>query len=187
MQTFYFMDGIQPDAQSKKLMRRHVMKGKNAGRRINRPSRLALQEERKNKIVHDGIKKPIRAAETLNYKQRLRDADWIYLSLNSAARSFGNVLLPFSLKAQITPASLKVINTCKPCFSITYIRHERINWLVFACVADRMYPAHLGLSLHEGKMMWMHMLAADSECKSLKRSLRLYLHCLLTYVCSVSV
>ncbi|RAL03640.1 uncharacterized protein BO80DRAFT_349697 [Aspergillus ibericus CBS 121593] len=37
--AFYFIDGIQPDRASKKQMRRHVMKGKNAGKRLHRASR----------------------------------------------------------------------------------------------------------------------------------------------------
>ncbi|KAF4448617.1 hypothetical protein F53441_7993 [Fusarium austroafricanum] len=38
-QTFFFVDGLHADKSSKKLMRRHVMKGKNAGKTFHRPSR----------------------------------------------------------------------------------------------------------------------------------------------------
>ncbi|RGP75148.1 hypothetical protein FLONG3_5832 [Fusarium longipes] len=37
---FLFVDGLHTDKTSKKLMRRHVMKGKNAGKTFHRPSRV---------------------------------------------------------------------------------------------------------------------------------------------------
>lgn len=40
---FLFVDsGTQHDRTAKKRMRQHVMKGKNAGRKISRPSKLSL-------------------------------------------------------------------------------------------------------------------------------------------------
>ncbi|KAJ5574042.1 uncharacterized protein N7459_008469 [Penicillium hispanicum] len=39
--TFHFIDGVQPDRKAQRSMRRHVMKGKNAGKKLHRPSRLA--------------------------------------------------------------------------------------------------------------------------------------------------
>ncbi|KAH7182594.1 uncharacterized protein B0J16DRAFT_343928 [Fusarium flagelliforme] len=39
-QTFFFVDGLKADRKSKKLMRRHVMKGKNAGKTFHRPSKV---------------------------------------------------------------------------------------------------------------------------------------------------
>ncbi|CAG9990899.1 unnamed protein product [Clonostachys byssicola] len=38
--NFFFIDGIQADRNTKKQMRRHVMKGKNAGKKFHRPSKL---------------------------------------------------------------------------------------------------------------------------------------------------
>jgi hypothetical protein len=38
-QKFFFVDGLHADKTSKRLMRRHVMKGKNAGKTFHRPSR----------------------------------------------------------------------------------------------------------------------------------------------------
>ncbi|EHK20396.1 uncharacterized protein TRIVIDRAFT_48760 [Trichoderma virens Gv29-8] len=40
--TFFFVDGAQTDRAAKKLVRSHVMKGKNAGKRFHRRSRLQL-------------------------------------------------------------------------------------------------------------------------------------------------
>ncbi|CAI6100779.1 unnamed protein product [Clonostachys chloroleuca] len=38
--NFFFIDGIQADKNTKKQMRRHVMKGKNVGKKFHRPSKL---------------------------------------------------------------------------------------------------------------------------------------------------
>jgi UDP-N-acetylenolpyruvoylglucosamine reductase len=40
-QNFFFVDGLKADKNSKKLMRQHVMKGKNAGKTFHRPSRTS--------------------------------------------------------------------------------------------------------------------------------------------------
>jgi hypothetical protein len=54
--NFFFVDGLQADRASKKLMRRHVMKGKNAGKTFHRPSKA-------NQVVRyhamDRIARPI--------------------------------------------------------------------------------------------------------------------------------
>jgi hypothetical protein len=55
-QSFFFVNGLQADKTSKKLMRQHVMKGKNAGKTFHRPSRTS-------QVVHyrpmDRIARPI--------------------------------------------------------------------------------------------------------------------------------
>ncbi|KAG5665381.1 hypothetical protein KAF25_009506 [Fusarium avenaceum] len=40
-QNFFFVNGLKADKNSKKLMRQHVMKGKNAGKTFHRPSRTS--------------------------------------------------------------------------------------------------------------------------------------------------
>lgn len=47
MTGFIFVDGRQPDRSTQRRMRRHVMQGKNAGRTLDRPSRLPPAEKRK--------------------------------------------------------------------------------------------------------------------------------------------
>lgn len=111
MTTFYFLDGRDADPESKRLMRRHVMKGKNAGKRVHRGSRLALQKARALAAKYPD--NPLQPVVHYSYQQRVRDMNWIYLSLGSAARSFGNVLQPFSLPFEVTVESLSVINKCK--------------------------------------------------------------------------
>ncbi len=39
---FHFVDALSTDRQAKKLMRQHVMRGKNAGRKLNRPTKAAF-------------------------------------------------------------------------------------------------------------------------------------------------
>lgn len=111
MTTFYFLDGRDADPESKRLMRRHVMKGKNAGKRIHRGSRLALQKARA--VAAKYPDNPLQPVVHYSYQQRVRDMNWIYLSLGSAARSFGNVLQPFSLPFEVTVETLSVINRCR--------------------------------------------------------------------------
>ncbi|KAJ5259615.1 hypothetical protein N7478_012596 [Penicillium angulare] len=43
--SFHFIDGYQPSRESKRLMRRHVMKGKNIGKTIQRGSRSGKQAD----------------------------------------------------------------------------------------------------------------------------------------------
>lgn len=45
-QTFLFVDGVHPGPKEKRQMRRHVMKGKNAGRSLQRVSRFKGQTAR---------------------------------------------------------------------------------------------------------------------------------------------
>lgn len=160
MTTFYFVDGRDADRESKRLMRRHVMKGKNAGKRVHRGSRLALQKARA--VAAKYPDKPLQPVVHYSYEQRVRDMNWIYLSLGSAARSFGNVLQPFSLPFEVTVESLGVINRCKS-GTHAWIVHYCTNELVFTCVVDRLYPAYLGLSLHDAKLMWLKLLSTDKE------------------------
>ncbi|KAL7953566.1 hypothetical protein V8C34DRAFT_296612 [Trichoderma compactum] len=86
--TFYFVDGAQTNRAAKKLARSHVMKGKNAGRKVHRRSRLQLAPPRVNagerKIIlrrdldksqkefHYSSRKALyHLSETFNYVTRL--------------------------------------------------------------------------------------------------------------------
>lgn len=106
--TFYFVNGISPDEPSKKLMRRHVMKGKNAGKTIRRRSRLDLQvaQYRPNTAGN-----PSHISENLNEEDQ--SADWRYESPNRLDTRFGDAFLTFSLPVEVTPNSREIINECK--------------------------------------------------------------------------
>lgn len=99
--TFYFIDGVQPDESSKKLMRRHVMKGKNAGKKVHRTSKLRVKKIDSHLI-------PIRNA--------IPPAAWGGRQVDTpVTRSCEKSLLAFefSLPLHISPDSARIINECK--------------------------------------------------------------------------
>lgn len=104
--TFCFVDGITNDEKSKKLMRRHVMKGKNAGRKIQRRSRLDVQVSRNHPRISDDQKNQI---------GRVHHSEWRYLSPKSLSIELGNTFFTLSLPVEVTPYSLDVINKCELC------------------------------------------------------------------------
>lgn len=106
--TFYFIDGMKADRESKKLMRQHVMKGKNAGKTFHRPSRLALAE-----APRPGAADGFYPQHARYCNQEERYAYWMHLSERTAMGSIGNMPLPFSLPVEVMPKSLTVINRCK--------------------------------------------------------------------------
>lgn len=108
--TFYFIDGLQADRASKKLMRRHVMQGKNVGKKFHRPSKVAAEKVRRQAVGegpdHDSLRAPCHDPEG-------RHAYSMRLSARTAMRSAKHVLLPFSLPVEVTPRLLAVMNQCK--------------------------------------------------------------------------
>jgi hypothetical protein len=106
---YYFIDGIEADRASKKLMRRHVMKGKNAGKTFHRPSRVASEKARRTGTVDGSCAPP--AARCCDPEGRY--VYWMHLSARTVVRDVGDMLLPISLPVEVTPQSLKVINQCK--------------------------------------------------------------------------
>lgn len=107
--TFFFVNGIANDEKSKKLMRRHVMKGKNAGKKIHRRSRLDLQVTQSQFNVSDG---PSHIHTERNQFDHMNHTDWRYLSPDRVSIQHGNIFLTFSLPVEVTPYSLEVINKC---------------------------------------------------------------------------
>lgn len=133
-QTFYFIDGFNADRASKKLMRRHVMKGKNTGKTLHRPSRLGLQVAQ-------------RPANT-----------------NQVTEATGNPLLTFSFPVEVTPYAVKIIDDCKCTITPWTLWKPLTRLLeVFSLSADRLYPVQLGLSLDEAKRKWFRFLFADES------------------------
>lgn len=91
-QTFLFIDGIDADQASKRLMRRHVMKGKNAGKTLHRPTRPDLRAVR---------------------RQAYAKAHPNLCPENQVTAVFGNPLLTFSFPVQVTPRAIQTINDCE--------------------------------------------------------------------------
>lgn len=98
-QTFIFIDGVQPTKSSKRLMRHHVMKGKNAGKRFHRSSRTALNTHEPR------VFEPTRHIQPWSHVEKK--------PVSSVDRSFGDAILTSSLPmVEIHPHSLNIINQC---------------------------------------------------------------------------
>lgn len=91
-------------------MRRHVMKGKNAGKKIHRRSRLDLQVTQSQLNVSDG---PSHIHTERNQFDHMNHTDWRYLSPDRVSIQHGNIFLTCSLPVEVTPYSLEVINKCE--------------------------------------------------------------------------
>ena len=108
--TFYFVDGIQADKTSKRLMRRHVMKGKNAGKRFHRPSKLGLQVAQRQPDINETTLSSRIYGDLNEVECR---SNWRYVSPTTVARSCEKSFLIFSLPVEVPPASMKIINECE--------------------------------------------------------------------------
>lgn len=100
---FYFIDGYQPDRTSKKLMRRHVMKGKNAGKKFHRASRrtLAINSHQLESTKVGGL-------------DRRPSAGGISEAPSTVDKAFGDAILSSSLPmVEVSQSSLKIINQCE--------------------------------------------------------------------------
>jgi len=97
--TFQFVDSsAKVDRVTRKLMRSHVMKGKNAGKTVHRRSRLEL-----------GAGRTPCGDASLPNGARKRNAE----ELGPVARNLGNVLRTFQFPVELGESSLKIINQCK--------------------------------------------------------------------------
>jgi hypothetical protein len=104
--TFQFVDGASVDNTTRKLIRRHVMKGKNAGRKIHRPSKLVAK--RRPGDCH--------AFQQLTCIPKSKtDLQCVAPYHGMVARSFHNSLLSlsFPFEFELTPHSTKVISQCE--------------------------------------------------------------------------
>lgn len=153
--AFHFVDVLRTDKASKRLMRRHVMKGKNAGRTIHRRARREAPRCRRPEIVTSR-----REEET--EVQKLK-------SPAAMPQCLQRQTLGLSTPVGLTPYSLGVINKCTgkhPIRRIRIVAKSQIPFIVFAYVADRMYPVHLGLTLEDTKRLWLQLLVTDEASTS---------------------
>lgn len=103
--TFHFVNGSKVDRNARRLLKSHVMKGKNAGKKIHRQSRL-------NAVSHNPSRwEALQLTHHASHEARLlaySRSTWP--ATNS--RALGNVLLTASYPAQLTPYSTQVVNQC---------------------------------------------------------------------------
>lgn len=96
--TYQFVDVTRLDRATKRSMRSHVMRGKNAGKNFHRPSKFNLPNR------------------TMQLQQ---------LWTPSSARGLGSVFLSLSLPLDLSPRSLEVLGQCKDCNSRNISRCRR--------------------------------------------------------------
>lgn len=116
--TFHFMDGLQAGPDSKKQMRRHVMMGKNAGKKVHRPSKRDLNSRPKPMPLVRGY--PALASTSLSQPgDRIEDHKgevaeiWKHVAPNVIGRNIGNTLITLSVPVQLTTYSLTVVDQCE--------------------------------------------------------------------------
>ena len=111
-QDFFFIDGIHADEASKRLMRRHVMRGKNVGRTLHRPSRLKTRVPR-SQAQPVATLAICDSADDL--EQHKDGPDWLlpFPRAVMPSKRLGSGFSLLRLPVGVTPESLEVINECK--------------------------------------------------------------------------
>ncbi|CAK7213093.1 hypothetical protein SBRCBS47491_001685 [Sporothrix bragantina] len=134
--AFMFVDGRQNDRLTKRRMRRHVMQGKNAGKTIHRPSRIA-----QGKIVKAGGNGchldsfvPFPASPTPLATEPAK------LSLT---RRFGSVVTTIQTPVAMTPVAWQTIDD------------------YFNGTVERVYAPGFGVAFDLAKPIWFQSMFAD--------------------------
>lgn len=101
--SFQFVDGTNIDNITRKTIRSHVMKGKNARRTVHRPSRLTLTRR----------PPPGHKAAQRTPRESRKEEDSTSISMN-VSRNLGSLFLTVKFPIELTPHSVKVVNQCEP-------------------------------------------------------------------------
>lgn len=106
---FFFVDAVRADRNDKKLMRRHVMKGKNTGKKFHRQSRLAAGGP---KIVQAW--RPLRPPGVKDQGSHdiLVSSKGLSRFEDGVDRPFGDAFHAFGLRVNIPPPAMQVVNEC---------------------------------------------------------------------------
>ncbi|KAH8898898.1 hypothetical protein GQ53DRAFT_878165 [Thozetella sp. PMI_491] len=133
--TFQFVDVTRLDRATRRSMRSHAMRGKNAGKKFHRPSKFDLPKRRYSEYARQrSHHAPDEERSTMELKP---------LWTPGIAKSLGNVFLTLSLPLKLREHSLEVIE------------------LFFTHVADKMYPNQLTFSPDEHKHLWLQFMFSD--------------------------
>ncbi|KAL7943490.1 hypothetical protein V8C42DRAFT_329199 [Trichoderma barbatum] len=136
--TFYFVDGAQTNSAAKKLIRSHVMKGKNAGKRFHRRSRLQLEPPRLNA----GERTIILRRDLDKSQKEYHYSDEEHAELNSLMDCRSSAILT-GLPVRISNPSMEIMNE------------------YFARTMNRLYRLHKWLPIDEIKRMWLPLIFAN--------------------------
>ena len=127
--SFEFIDSTKNDRLTKRLVRSHAMKGKNAGKTLARSSRLDLSRQLKCRQVA-----LVRNAKSRNDEEN-RNAP-IRASLGLTYMGLGDKLLSISFPVEITSQNQHVINQCQ-CFALyegCYLHQQSLRWSCTPCI-----------------------------------------------------
>lgn len=118
-QEFLFVDGVETDQAARQQIRRHVMNGKNAGKKVHRRSRLDVIRPtpyyRKQKASQNC------ESQTIETEHRSKDQNLAYPIMTH--RSLGNPFLTLSYPVQTTSYTINVFNQCKQ----KYLAHDIVR------------------------------------------------------------
>lgn len=113
------MDGLQANNESKKLGRRHVMMGKNAGKKVHRPSKRDLKT-RPGLMPVTSVSPGFANTSVISLMDKSGGCgDDLELRRRSAAPSIigqnfaGNVLITLTVPVQLTTYSMSIIDQCE--------------------------------------------------------------------------
>ncbi|KAH8680749.1 hypothetical protein BX600DRAFT_504504 [Xylariales sp. PMI_506] len=137
-QTFRFVDGVQVDKSTRKLMRSHVMKGKNAGKKFHRPSRLEASKrgQQQSMVLAWPPAKPLKPHEFTSP---------LHLSPSDIVKNVGNILCTLQAPIVVEPVQLRIIQD------------------YFVHIADKMYPPRLVFSAGDAMYHWLNLMLSDEE------------------------
>ncbi|CAK7204242.1 hypothetical protein SEUCBS139899_006997 [Sporothrix eucalyptigena] len=136
MAGFMFVDGMQNDRSTKRQMRRHVMKGKNAGKTIHRPSRLA-----QNKVAKASDQSTTNSNSTSS-PSSTSSAEECSSRLN-LTRRFGSVVATIRTPVEINSLAWQVIDD------------------YFNGTVERVYAPGFGIASDTAKPLWFQAIFAD--------------------------
>ena len=155
--SFFFVDVSRVDSTTKSRARSHVLKGKNAGRKLK--SRSKLQHA-----------KTSTSSDVLVTKQRVycsrKDLERSSSSLSPTPLGyspFNTGLITFTYPVDDTPQYECLIKSCTPCLLNRWVNYLPIAVLVY--VVEALYPPRLCQSLHKPRSYWFHMFSKDQMCK----------------------
>lgn len=140
---FLFVDGLHADRAAKKRLRQHVMRGKNAGKKINRQSQTSKA------LV---LKSPEPRA-----RFQLKP-----FSLVAHLNRFGGTLSSLPFPIEVTADNLQVIDTCAYYSMLQKSQPANDSQSVYACVAERVYPTNVQLSVRDVRAVWLELLFYDA-------------------------
>lgn len=112
--SFHFVDTTQNDKASRRQVRRFVMKGKNAGKTVHRPSRMAALAKHHQQQANTSSSSGGGSSMALS-RVTASDGDMeaLFAYSGALATKYRDMYPTFSLPVKVAPHSLKIINQCE--------------------------------------------------------------------------